>query len=232
MYVANSKEILISDFISSESDIITDNVLTNNLYISNEFDDSDIDECIETYMNLSRDELISVIIEKFGNNAEPFLYENTQYQYSHDRLVNYIIENTFTWNRTSIPNTNPETVYIKPDIKLFRTIGEQVQDSVNRPVGKQPKGGFIELSSEIYDNKVNIMNSTNTTELLFVFKLDGVSNINELDNFRIYDDYGFDVSGYSILIINKTIYMYSSIDKTHGRWVLIKRNTKKEEVVL
>lgn len=232
MYVANSKEILISDFISSESDIITDNVLTSNLYISNEFDDSDIDECIETYMNLSRDELISVIIEKFGNNAEPFLYENTQYQYSHDRLVNYIIENTFTWNRTSIPNTNPETVYRKPDIKLFRTIGEQVQDSVNRPVGKQPKGGFIELSSEIYDNKVNIMNSTNTTELLFVFKLDGVSNINELDNFRIYDDYGFDVSGYSILIINKTIYMYSSIDKTHGRWIPIKRNTEKEEVVL
>ena len=123
-----------------------------------------------------------------------------------------------------------EAVYFSPPIRKFKSVGQQVHDNANNPVGEQPKGRFVELSSEIFDNKTTIDGMTSTSNRMFFFKLDNVHDINDLDGFKMIDEYGFDISKSSILLINSTLYI---CDTSKGilKWVPLIRN-KEGEVVL
>ena len=224
MYVAESKYKSLKDFLPHDSNIIDeDGYMLKDLYISDEYNKSYFYNTYkESLINLSRDELIEKILTEFGSDSLPILYENTDSRYSKNRLINYILDHKYTFDN--------ESVYFSPPIRKFKSVGQQVHDNANNPVGEQPKGRFVELSSEIFDNKTTIDGMTSTSNRMFLFKLDNVYDINDLDGFKMIDEYGFDISKSSILLINSTLYI---CDTSKGvlKWVPLIRN-KEGEVVL
>ena len=217
--INNKKPKMIIDCLPSDQTLIdSDGFLTQNLYMSNEYDDSMYTNYYEELLQKSENELLNIIASEYGNDALPL-----HYNYSRYRLINYIMERKLIYPIDTKCNNSPPTVYRKPDIKLFRHKYEQVQQSKTFPVGKQPTGGFVEVTSSIFDNKVNINGSSIKTKPLYFFKIENIINADQLKGFKIIDEWNTDVSDSSIILIDKTMY---SCDTQNGyRWIPLIRDS-------
>ena len=234
LYISDQSEVLIDDYLPSDGPIIVDSdgVLNRNLYIYDEFDDSVQEAYREELKSKSRNELLD-IIRSTNEYALPLLCESTDKEFSDNELRNYIIENKFTWGIETICSDAEESVYRKPDLKLFRKKGEMIHiEPSKKPVGEQIKGRYVEMSSEVFDNKVKLGDGNFTTQMLFIFSIDDENLIpEELDDYHIYDDLDLDITEFSILIVNKVMYMASRYAENKYKWVRVNRENK-EEVVL
>lgn len=229
--INNEKPKMIIDCLPTNQTIIDqDGFLTQNLYRYDEFSISKkYDQYRDELSTKSRDELINIIINEYGNNATPLLYEDSDNRYSINRLIDYIIERTYKTDIDIKCTSRPETVYRKPDISLFRSKNEQVQHSNDIPVGEQPTGGFIEVTSSLFDNKVNLKNNTLKTKPLYLFKIDDIHDADELTGFKIIDEWNIDVSSNAILIMDGVLY---SCDVDNGyKWIPVNRNITKEVII-
>lgn len=200
-------------------------VVKRNIYSFNEYDTSDIDELRDSMSNMKRDQLISYIRTNFPK-ANLLSFEGTEYHYTKDMLIDYIIMNTLYHDRdTCIYNGEdcPETIYRRPRIKLFREVGDSIVDNSWNPIGKQPTGAFQSVTTELFDPDVKVNNSKTSSEPLFIFRIDN-DEIDSLSGFRLYDDLDNDISEMSIIILNGEMY-FAKVDDTSKEidWIKIKR---------
>ena len=125
-------------------------------------------------------------------------YVSRYHVYSNEKLIDYIMMNTY-----------PEYINVRNDITIFRRKGEQViDDSVG--IGLQPRGDFQIASSNIYSKKGYLNTTSVTTELLYCFSFDPSEEerINDLSDFRIFDQENNDISQNTLLIFHKEMYVF------------------------
>lgn len=174
--------------------------LYNNVYYYPEF------EHTEAYVNfyhsltsLSRTEILTLILDTFGEQAEPLLVEDSSYRYTHQKLIEYVTQR--------FPLDKPE--YVKDDIKIIRYAGDEVMYSNGLPKGEQPSGGFVSLTSETLNPKVSADGIDRTSFFEYIFKIDDINFSGFNSNMRIHDDDGKDITPYSIIIWNGKKYVYN-----------------------
>lgn len=176
--------------------------LKTNVYEYNEYRDTDyIIDFKNTLLTLSRESLVELILED-TDNAYPLQLENTQYQYTKDMLIDYIIANKYN-----------SPVYKKNDIKLLRQKNDPVVEYVNGEyvgIGEQPTGGFNKVSSELFVPKMKVNNEPITSSILFVFKIPDGQTISDLNIYRMKNDNGDDISKYSLLIYQNDFYVFNN----------------------
>ena len=160
---------------------------------------------------MSHDELIKYIKGNLGEYALPLQFEETKYQYTNEMLIDYIMINSYT-----------SPLYKKDDIKLLRMKDEKVVDYVNGKytgIGKQPTGGYESITDDILNPNVYVKGYSKSVDIMFVFRIEeDPTLVGSLDGFRIFDDNGYDISEYSLLIYNYNKYIFS-VDKK--RWIMI-----------
>lgn len=230
----NSKPMLLSDVFDASEDtpenVINQNgYLSRNVYIYDEYDTSDIKSLRLELTSKTRDQLIKYITDEFPN-AYPLKFEGSEYPYTEEMLIDYIITNTLHWGRSSPIYHNeeaPETIYRRPPLKLFRTIGEEVEDKIGNPIGEQPSGAFQSITTEIFDHRVKLKNINTTASPLLVFRIDN-DEITSLKGFRLLDDLDNDVSEISLLILNNEIYI-AKIEDGEIDWIKINRLEDNEQ---
>jgi hypothetical protein len=178
-------------------------VLKNNVYV--------YDEChMTSYMKalfdklslMNIDDLLDEVYDKFGDNAYPLRFKDTEWAFTEEMLINYIMQNSYD-----------SPIYKKDDIHLLRKSGEIIYN-IDRgsyvPEGEQPTGGYDIISSEVF-NPRNIINDNTLVEsnALFIFRLDD-NSIESLTGFRLFDDNDNDISNESLLILNNNKYVFST----------------------
>lgn len=224
MIKTSSRPMLITDVITKKENIpdIIDShgMLSRNLYYFDEFDMDDIDNMRLQLEMRQRSGLIEIIQSQFPN-SNILRLEGTDYQYSKQMLIDYIITNTLTHDRIGINENAPETIYRRPDVKLIHHVGDRVFDNFGDPIGKQPTGAFQPVTTEIRESNVKLDTRKSNAEPLFIFKLDG--DVDSLKGFRMLDDLDNDISNMTLLIVNNEMYV-SIEDKVNGiDWVKIER---------
>ena len=183
-----------------------DNTLQYDVYSYDETRFSDeYEEFKNRVMHASKDELLSIIISKYGNDVLPIRMENTNYRYTKEMLIDFLLQNWYD---------NP--IYKKADIKLMRYSNpdDPVIATNGSPIGEQPKGGYENISVDISNLHMKVDNMPFSASILFIFKLDYDSSIGNLNDFRIKDENGVDISPYSLLIYNYQKYVFKN-----ERWV-------------
>ena len=156
---------------------------------------------ISTIQSMSREELLDYVKTNIGDNTKPIQCEEEGVGFTKEMLLTFIVENTFN-----------DPVYKKDNIKLLRQKDEIVVDkhgSIVSGVGKQPTGGYKELTSTVFNPSVYVDNMIRTSNILFLFKVDvDPSEFGSIDNYRIKDDCGNDITEKSMLIYNNKMYAY------------------------
>lgn len=212
-----------NDSLDTPENLINQNgYLSRNVYIFDEYSTSEIDKIKNNFKSKSRDELIQYINDTFTTKT-PLKFEGTEYAYTDEMLINYIVINTIYKHRESNAyrgETPSETIYRRPSIELFRKIGEQVQHKGN-PVGKQPTGDFQSITTEIFDPVVKINNINHSATPSFIFRIDDPS-ITSLNGFRMLDDMDNDISDVSLIILNGEMYI-ADIKQNEIDWIKINR---------
>ena len=194
-------------------DIIESNgSLNRNVYVYNEYDEpTQLTTLRDKLYQMSHDELIKYIKGNLGEYALPLQFEETKYQYTNEMLIDYIMINSYT-----------SPLYKKDDIKLLRMKDEKVVDYVNGKytgIGKQPTGGYESITDDILNPNVYVKGYSKSVDIMFVFRIEeDPTLVGSLDGFRIFDDNGYDISEYSLLIYNYNKYIFS-VDKK--RWIMI-----------
>lgn len=203
------------------SDEFTDSSyrLKDNVYYYPEYEESkDIVDLRKSLNAHTREYLTNYIKSNLGYRAEPLLYEGTNYEWSSDQLVEYIIKND--------PLKRP--IYFKDDLRPLRYKGDVVANNVPKkgvtPVGDQPTGGFISCSSEVLSPKVSAGDTTVDSANAFIFMIDDESFEGFNDSFRVRDDDDVDISALSIIIWNNEKYVF--ID---DKWIRIGEKIMNEE---
>lgn len=208
--IDESKPICIIDIIKDgrytpEDLINTYGFISRNLYYNEDFSSEEMDAKYTELSELTREALMTIISRDFPN-ASFLRYEDTPFAYSKNMIVDYIIQNTFTWGREADYSGCGETIYRRPQAKLFRTKGEQVCDRAKRPIGKQPTGRFDIITNEIFNPNV-LLNNVYERKVTpsFIFRIDTDDDQPNLEGFILYDEDNNDISDYSILIVNGVI---------------------------
>lgn len=200
VYDVTNKPMTFIDVIDS-SYIDNTGVLLKPVYWYNEFRPFEDYETLEMNLNMSTRSLLIQRIRSDFPNALLLGYESTSYEYTKNELVDYILSNYYQ-----------DPVYKRHNIERMRNVGEQVvefnKDEI-KPIGTNPTGGY-ELLVDQHDPNVEMDSTSYTTEILFMFKIDNV--INNLNDFRIYDDMNNDVSKNSLLIMNNIKYYFDISD--------------------
>jgi hypothetical protein len=98
-------------------------------------------------------------------------------------------------------------------LTLFATRGDQVLDDNDKPVGKQPTGGYVEVMEEFDPNRVFNENKI-TVDPTYIFRLDDDEISPEVDliNFRMYDG-NTDITFDTMLIIKASNYSEFNVGK-------------------
>lgn len=225
--IDSSRPMILSDFLTDDdinkNKIISkDGKLTRNVYTSNEFDLSHRDNLINKFNDLTQENLIDYLKKSYPD-ALPLKFENTDYEYSKRMILNYIIQNILKNGYNAEYTDGSESIYRRPEIRLFRQSGEQIFDDLKKPIGDQPKGLFKNITSEKVDSTCFVDKAEYVKDILFVFKID--DDIKLDGNIRIYDDLDNDISKCSMLILNNKKYI-TSMDDGKFTWCEI---TKSEE---
>lgn len=200
-------------------------VVQNNIYMYNEYDTTFIDELKESLNKMTRSELISYIRNHFPH-ATLLLYENTLYHYNEQMLINYILTSTIYRDRDTVDYNGDkpsETIYRRPSVSLMCKRGDSIYDKGWNPIGKQPTGDFESVTTEMFDPVVKTNTGMAKCNPLYVFRIDN-DEITSLNDYRIYDDMDNDISAYSLLILNRTMYR-AIVDKTNKtiKWIKVNR---------
>lgn len=187
------------DFVDKDSGI-----LSRNVYSYNERElSTDIKKLNDELINLTHDELIEYISTNIDINAYPLQFEDTDYEFTDQMLIDYIMNNSYN-----------SPIYKKNDISLLRRQGEKVVDYVNGKyvgIGEQPKGGYEIISSEIFDPQILVDKKSMTADILFVFNIeDDEITLESLNEYRILDDDDNDISEYSMLICNGNVLIFQN----------------------
>lgn len=230
LYVRNSKPMLLSEILKNfekvSKDIVNiEGVLTRNVYIYDEFSTKEKDDLRASLNRMSREAIIDMINNKFTNPI-PIKYEGTDYGFTKEMLIDYIVENTLYWNRRASYTAGDQSIYRRPEVRLFRRKNDIIVDKAGRPMGDQPTGAFKEITSEVFDKNVKVDNTKSTSEPLFVFRIDTDENESiNLDGFRMYDELDNDISNETLLIINGIPHM-AVASKNSITWVKVDRPNK------
>lgn len=243
-YVVSTKPILLSELITSlDNDdenpeipgVVVEEggyaTLTRNVYINNEYDDSDITAKREYLSMLTREALVDKLLLEYPDSL-PAKYEGTPYQYSKPMLIDFFMQNTLTLGRSSGNEgfkytEGPESIYRKPLTRLFRQKDDRITDRSGNPIGDQPKGSYKEISTEIFNTNVKLDSNNKTAKPWNVFRLD-ITGTPNLDGLRMYDELNNDITDSTILIVNGLMYIateeFGSIV-----WVRTKEDIPEEE---
>ena len=190
--------VMIDSQIMTYDDVDENGYLTRPVFKYNEF--STHDAYVNMYNQLSllsREALVSTLRSMFPD-SNVLDYEGTEYAYSSEELITYIMCN--------YGNT---LGYYNPSISRIRQRGEKVYDYdthgniINR-YGEQPSGGF-HVIADIVKPDVRMNDKQYTVDITKVFKLDEEI---DLTDFRIFDDTNNDVSSNSLLIMNNEKYVF------------------------
>lgn len=175
-------------------------VLKLNVYYYPEYEfPKEYDEKRTELSELNRNGLITYIRENFGSNAEPFLYEDTDYKYSYNELLDYIMDR--------YPIDAPE--YIKSDLKVSGYAGDHtVNPLTGETIGRSITGGMIPLTSEMFESNV-VADGVGVGSLpINIFIIDDVSFDGFDPSFRVHDDDGNDLSNTSVIIWRGNKYIF------------------------
>lgn len=199
--------------------------IDRDIYIFDEYDDSNLESYRSTWSEYTHRILIDIISSKYPN-SEPVQFEGTPYQYSDKMLVEYMMNNCFNWSDWN-DETRPATIYRKPEIKMFRNAGDQIIKN-GLPNGKQPKGGFVTASDTVVPKHVKVDAYAFNVSPLNIFRIDTESPVS-LNGFRLYDEMDNDISKISLIILNGVI-LYPNYDNLNNiRWLPINRTQASEE---
>ena len=176
-----------------------------NVYYYPEYEFSDdYNERVNQLKTMKRSDLITYIRNTYGSNSEPFKYEDTEYKYSFDDLINYIMER--------YPTDGP---YLKSGLRVHAHAGEYINN-----VSKQPTGGMLPVTAEIIDVDVTANGKKELSEPLNIFIIDDKSFSGFEDNFKVIDEYGNDITSTAVVIWNNFKYIYR--DNT---WIQLEKNS-------
>lgn len=192
---------------------------------------------VDTKPMTYRDVLGNAWIDEFGKCIAPIYrynefspstdyinMENELNDMNHDQLISYIESNYPSSYVLNEELSDSELVayilsnwYNDPVYKCNDIYRVHEQDDVvvidDKPVGEAPTGDYVPLV-ETYSDKVKFNSVDMSSEILFIFKVDSVIDLN---SFVITNDEGIDVSRYSLILMNKHFYYYSS----NNIWTII-----------
>lgn len=187
--------------------------LTRNLYCYNEYNMTDSMSTFLTNLTwLTRDELIVKIKSLYGNYVDPIKFENTEYAYSKQELIDYLIINY---------HDNP--MYKHNGLKLdknanTKVVSKSVVDNTYTAVGDQPTGTYVSLSSYCYNPYMNCNNDIVVSNIIHVIKIDNFDDVLSSD-FCVKDNNGVDISYVTMLIISNGCYIKIQLT---NKWIKIK----------
>lgn len=189
-------------------------VLDHNIYYYPEYEFSEgYKQYEETIRAMQRSELITYIRDKFGSQAEPLIFEDTDYKYDYEGLVKYIMDR--------YPVDLPE--YMKGDIKVKGYKGDVTVDTSTGEslLPNPPTGQYVSLTSEEFHERV-LVNGTNDEQSrpVNIFIIDDATFTGFHDDFRVYDGNRFDISDTSIIIWRNEKYFFNGL-----RWVRFMHKT-------
>lgn len=213
------KDIFVKSRFTPENLINDNGELQANVYKYSEYDCSKRDNFIGYLNDMSRDDLVDMI-RNFNENADLLKYEDSDYEYSKEMLIDYIVENIVIWEPEDVPYTDaPASIYRKPGIKLFETYGSQVINRHGDLEGKSITGDFVPVINELNPNRKLGLDDVEINPT-FIFRLDGI-NPDNLDGFRMYDG-NIDITLDTMLIINYNKYI-ATMDGETVKWIRIAR---------
>jgi hypothetical protein len=115
-------------------------------------------------------------------------------------------------------------------VRLLRSQGEVVGrnfDNTNHtydPVGEQPTGLSIPLTTLVYQKQYHFDTSPNNvveTDLQFFFKIP--DDVEDLQGYRLKDEDGRDISKYCILLYQNKLYVLKDNDPDDIKWIPLQR---------
>lgn len=202
------------------SDIMdSSGILNANVYYYPEYEFSDDHIATEEYFRTKqRSELIEYIRNTFGSNADPFMFEDTDYRYDYDKLIDYIMER--------YPIDGP--AYVKGGLKVHGYAGDPTIDpSTGKPLGKPVTGGVIPLTAEIFKSKVTVDGRKEESEPVNIFIIDDATFSGFSDDFRVHDENGIDITSTSIIIWRHNKYAYRMDPDTGvSHWITLAKPIK------
>lgn len=179
-------------------------VTNNNIYNYNEYVSDAFEILREQLQSMDRDQLITYIRNKYGDNAFPVTVDAIN-PYTKEMLIEYCL-------------SIPETLYSKSNIKMvaqkFTSVAQIVFDDYGNqsivPTDGEPiTGSFEPLSYTIHD--LNYQTNVEVEpDILFVFNVKKHDQIVTFKNYHIYDENDVDISKHSLLIYDGKKYLYDS----------------------
>lgn len=197
--ISNTRNREFSDVLTNEFYYGTD--AKYNIYRYNEFDDTLIINYKKRLATYSRESLLEIISEQFSDSS---IIINPD-DYTDNELINYIIQNTYTYNiNGSYYTDNPNsTVYRRNNVSLFAIKDSSLTDM-------DFSGDVINITDEVFDERIKVNESDAMAVPLFIYRIDIDEEIGKDENFegfRMYDEEGNDISKYCLLIINMKKYV-------------------------
>lgn len=208
--ISNTRNMKFSDVLSR--DFYDGKNAIYNIYRYNEFDDTLIVNYKENLSKYSREDLLGIVNDQFSG-SDILVHPD---DYTNSAIVEYIIQNTFTYdiNGEYYTNNPNSTVYRRNNISLFA-----IKDSSLEELDFS--GDVINITDEIFDERINVSEVGASAIPLFVYKLDiDEESITDetFEGFRMYDEEGNDISKYCLLIINMKKYV-ASINGSTITWI-------------
>ena len=210
-------------------------VLRKNLYRIDETNPSFYNKMKSTYIDThNREWLLDYIEESISKYADPVIVESfyietlgdnlPRWRYSTEEIKTYALYNAhyrhgeLTWPDISETTPDPDNgrydlgypLTQLNEIELFQAVNTSAKTG---PV--QPKGDYVILDAETYDPTVHINNGSETSlmDILHVFEID--IHPADMNNFRMYDANGNDISKNSLLIHGTDLFYFDD-----NQWVL------------
>ena len=193
LFISNKLDYTLKDVLDEEW--FAGNYLTRNLYGKKYSNDVMVyNRQREYYMTWNRSNLLDYI-QNINTNADPILFEGSESEYTKDMLVDYIMERIY-------PSYRSNVMMIAQQGTDYTTIHDI--------------GGYNSIQERSYD-KCRTSGGTVTSYPSNIYKIDFINDISELNDFRMYDDLGNDISRYCIIMINNTLYVFNQ-----NKWIQIK----------
>lgn len=149
-----------------------------------------------TLSTYQRSELITYIREHFGSNAEPFVYEDTEYRYTSEMLIEYIM--------ARYPFDAP---YVKDGLKVYGCKGDKVTNN-GEYVGKPTTGAVVPLTAEVVETSVTVDDRQQDSELVNIFIIDDELFEGFDQTFRVFDINDNDITSTAIIIWRGDKYIF------------------------
>ena len=182
------------------NELIDNQTLLETIYSYSIQNDINALSAIRTELSAKTYEEILTNLENMFGDCDPVVRSTTPYPYTYSELLNYTMQRLYK-----------DPVYKRSDTKLLRhkndIVIEYDEQGTALPIGDQPVGGYEKISNERCDGYVTCNEITHSSNPSYVFKIDDM-DITDLNNFKMHDSQGRDISQYCVLIINNVMYTY------------------------